>query len=43
MDELRKRIIEKILDDEDAFAIAVEFILKHREVSQEQPSDLRAF
>ena len=40
MSELQAKIIKRILEDENAIKIALEFILKDQEVSQEPEGDL---
>lgn len=40
MSELQAKIIKRILEDENAMKIALEFILKAQEVSQEPEGDL---
>ena len=42
MSELQTKIIKLILEDENAMRIALEFILKDQEVSQEPEGDLLA-
>ena len=42
MSELQSKIIKRILEDENAMRIALEFILKDQEVSQEHEGDLLA-
>ena len=42
MTELQERIIKRILEDENAMFIALEFILKDREALQAPAADLPA-
>ena len=42
MTELEMRIIKKILEDEDAMMLALDFILQDQEFLQEPSADLRA-
>lgn len=42
MTELEQKIIKRILEDENAMLLALEFILKDRETSQEPVDDLLA-
>lgn len=42
MDELRKKIIRKILEDEEAMFIALEFIRQYQAASPEPQADPQA-
>lgn len=43
MSELQAKIIKRILEDENAMKIALEFILKGQEASQEPEGDLLTY